>query len=100
MSDAPKIHVDYDPDAIAQLATAIRSYSCLSRIIRANRLRNRYPRNAAALMASATATTIGLVSLLAAYLTGVQVIAAAGGIVTIAGGLAYGAIVCWSPREW
>jgi hypothetical protein len=102
MSGPPKVHVDYDPDAIAKLAEAMRSDSYLSRIIRANRLRNRYPRSrhAAALLVSSAATAIGLVSLLVAYLTDVRAIATVGGLVTLAGGLLAAAIVCWSPREW
>lgn len=125
MSGTPKVHVDCDPDAIAKLVEAMRSDSCRPRLIHANRraavawqtrctwlkvynqialalLRVRYPRSrhAAALLVSAAATAIGLVSLLVAYLTDVRAIATVGGLVTIAGGLAYGAIVCWSPREW
>lgn len=99
MNEPPRVHVDYDPDAIAELVEAMRSDSCVSRIIRANRLRNRY-RHAAMLLVSVTATVIGMVSLLAACLTDVRAIATVGSIVTIAGGLVYGAIVCWSPRAW
>lgn len=53
-----------------------------------------------ALIVPAAATTVGWIFLLAAYLTGVRAIATTGGIITIAGGLAYAAIVCWGPRSW